>query len=141
MALYSQLMSKCKICSFLLALCLSWEISGLVMAIKQLIKIFITAVKQLIKDSCNGFVTVAYNQLKWRIYVWFRCAYDRPCNGRPFNHYSSSYIARYVKNARQNKVVVVCWNKSQTFLYIYPNGKWCKKALILFIFSNVRYIF
>jgi len=33
------------------------------------------------------------------------------------------YIARYVEHAIQNKVVVMCWNKSQTFLYIYPNGK------------------
>ena len=69
------------------------------------------------------------------IYVWFKCAYDHPCNEQPFDHYSLGYIARYVDHARQNKVVAVCWNKSQTFFYIYPNGKWCKKALILFTFS------
>ena len=54
-------MSKYKFCWFLLALCLSWEISGLVMAIKQLIKLFVAAVKRLIKDTYNGFVIVAYN--------------------------------------------------------------------------------
>jgi len=40
---------------------LSWVINDLVMAIKQLIKVFVTAVKWLIKDACNGFVTIAHN--------------------------------------------------------------------------------
>ena len=34
------------------------------MVIKKLIKIFVTAVKRLIKDAYNGFVIDAYNQLE-----------------------------------------------------------------------------
>ena len=64
MALYIQLRSKCEVYRLLLALCLSWEINGLVMVIKQLIKVSITVVKWLIKDACNDFVTIAHNQLK-----------------------------------------------------------------------------